>query len=406
MRIKSILYSMAALALTGAMTSCQNEEAVKMPVENNGINLSDCKTVSLKIGVPSELRTRAGQTPSLTYGTDGLFNFSRTVNKLWYAVYNKGSLLYNSFETGITQAVYDSESESFMLDILIPRINEEINLADYTVFFFAGNASDKVQQGEITDGIGLDFANKTLFAYPSMLNKTAASGDIFNPQQFDYFAKYESLDNIVDSEFNGHVVLTRPFCQVSLLTDELIHTGVLRTYGSDGKVKVDAVPSMSCQVGATASATLPYGWQFADDRILTKDLTQATFTLSGRAIANNLTIPQVVTFKTRKMYCIGSYLMLASDARKAYMAGSSKEQFNFDINVAGDLNSTNATLTTDVPAGGLKANEKYVIYNKEFDPNNPEEGGGHGILSTHYVLDIVVDPDWSGTKEIPWEGKE
>lgn len=406
MRFKTILCSMAALALTGAMTSCQNEEQVKMPVENNSINTQDCVAVSMKIGVPSDMRTRAGETPTLGYGTDGLYNFTRTVDKLWYAVYNKGTLLYNSFETGITQAKYDSESKSFMLDILIPRINEEINLADYTVFFFAGNSADKVQQSEITDGIGLDFANKTLYAYPEMLNKSIASGDIFNPRQYDFFAKYESLDNIVDSEFNGHVTLTRPFCQVSLLTDELVHAGVLRTYGSDGKVKVDAVPSMSCQVGATASATLPYGWKYADDQILTKDLTQATFTLSGRAIANNTTIPQVVTFKTREMYCIGSYLMLAPDKRKAYMAGSSKEQFNFDINVAGDLNSTDATLTTDVPTGGLKANEKYVIYNKQFDPTNPDEGGGHGILSTHYVLDIVVDPTWEGSKDIPWEGQE
>ncbi len=409
MRIKTILCSMAALAMTSAITSCQNEETVKMPANEPTLNMTDCQKVSLKIGVPSELKTRAGETPTLTYGSDGLYNFSRTVDKLWYAVYNKGNLIYDSFEAGIPQAIYNSESESFMLDILIPKINEEINLADYSVFFFAGNALDKVQNSEITDGIGLDFANKTLYAYPALLNKSVADGDYFKPQQYDYFSKYATLDDIVDSEFTGSVTLTRPFCQVSLLTDELVHNGILRTYASDGKVTVDATPSVFTQKESSTSETLPYGWNYGTDELILKDLSQSTFTLNGKAITNvdgSLTIPQVVTFKSRNMYCIGSYLMLAPDSRKAYNAGSTMEQFSFAINVTGDLNSTDANLTTDIPTGGLKANEKYVIYNKQFDPENPEEGGGHGVLSTHYVLDIVVDPTWEGTQDISWEGQE
>lgn len=404
MRIKTILFSMAALSLMGATTSCQSEEEVKMPTET-GLNLGDCQKITLRIASPDAgLKTRA-QAPTLTYGTDGLFSFSRTIDKLWYAVYNNGTLLYDSFEAGIPQAVYDSESETFLLDLQIPRINDEIKLNEYKVFFFAGNALDKVDKSEISDGIGLDFTNKTMYAYPAILNGTKASGDFYTPQQKDYFAKYISLDKVVDpdNDFSGSVTLTRPFCQVSLLTDELTHPAVLRTYDSAGKVAISTTPSMFSQVGASNSETLPYGWNYDTDEIMTKDLSALTFSLDAKTACNSdgsLTIPQEVTFKSRKMFCIGSYLMLAPDTRKAYNAAASKEQFSFALTAAGDLHSTTESVKTDIPTGGIKANEKYVLYNKQFDPNNPEEGGGHGIFSTHYVLDVVVDPAWEGNEEI------
>ncbi len=83
--------------MIGSFTSCKSEEDIKVPVET-GIDLSNSQTISLTISSPDAgLKTRAGQTPNLTYGTDGLFNFSRTIDKLWYAVYNNGTLLYDSF---------------------------------------------------------------------------------------------------------------------------------------------------------------------------------------------------------------------------------------------------------------------------------------------------------------------
>lgn len=395
---------MAAISMMGGLASCQSEEAVKMPA-TSGIDLSNCQTISLTLSSPDNgLKTRAGQTPTLTYGTDGLFIFSRTIDKLWYAVYNNGTLLYDSFEAGIPQAVYDSETETFKLDLQIPRVNEEIKFNEYAVFFFAGNASDKVAKTEITDGIGLDFANKTLYAYPAILNSSTASGDFFTPQQNDYFAKYITLDKVVtsDEDFSGSVTLTRPFCQVSLLTDELTHPAVLRTYDSDGKVALATTPAMYTQKESSTSESLPYGWNYDTDNILVKDLSSLTFTLNSKAACNtdgSLTIPQEVTFKSRKMFCVASYLMLAPNTRKSYN-GATTEQFSFALTANGNLHSTDASVKTDIPAGGIKANEKYVLYNKQFDPENPEDGGGQGIFSTHYVLDIVVDPDYEKNEEI------
>lgn len=420
MKLKTILCSMAAVTMiVPAVTSCSNEEGVKSPVET-GIDLTKGERFSLSIGIPEEdMKTRAaGQDPTLTYGSDGLFSFERTIDKLWYAVYNKGTLLYNSTQAGITQAVYDEDSKGFTLDILIPEIDGAINLADYSIFFFAGNAADKVDTKEITDGIGLDFANKTLYAYPTVLNSTTASGDIYNPSQYDYFCKYETLDKVVAAvtgnegdEFKGKTILTRPFCQVSLLTDEFRQGVILNTYSNNGVVGVSSVPSVFTQTGETTAKTLPYAWNYGTDEILTKDVTSLAFSLNANALYEKGTAaPQEVTFKDRQMYCVASYLMLAPNAKKAYSADATTQKFSFSLTVTGNVFSTDAIADATIPAAGLRANEKYILYNRKYtpsggdpgdtdpdDPNpdpTPGGGGDGGLISNHYDVEIIVDPTW------------
>ena len=424
MKIKPILCTMTALAMMSGLASCQSGEDVMMPdTVIPGVDLSKCETVSFSINLPSsELKTRAGETPSMTYGDDGLFSFTRTIDKLWYAVYNNGTLLYSSFDAGINQGVYKPEDQTFVLDIQIPKVDEQIKLNEYAVFFFAGNAADKVVNREITDGIGLDFANKTMYAYPSLLNKSVASGEMFNPEQYDFFAKYTTLDKVVDSEYNGSVTLIRPFCQVSLLTDELCQPAVLSTYATDYKVSVTTTPAVYTKKGATTTQTLPYAWNFDSDKILTKELPEVTFSLNSRAFnnaENAYTIPQEVTFKNRKMFCVASYLMLAPSERKSYMENTSVEKFRFLLTAGGDRNSTDASVSARIPTGGLKANEKYIMYNRKHNPDgstgdptdpddkdpdpdpdpDPDDNNG-GIFSSHFVIDVVVDPTWEGNKNI------
>ena len=411
MKLNSIFCSMAALTMMGSLVSCQNGEDVQTP-EQPGIDLSKGEKVSLSIKMPdSDLRTRSGQTPDMTYGDDGLFSFSRDIDHLWYAVYNKGTLLYHSMQPGIPQAVYDADNDAFTLDIQIPNIDEKIVLKDYSVFFFAGNLADKVANSEITDGIGLDFENKTVYAYPTLMNKTVASGEYFNPQQYDYFARYTTLDKVVDSQYSGTVSLIRPFCQVSLLSDELCQPTVLNTLSSDGKVLVETTPSVFVKKNSTTSETLPYAWNYDTDKILTKDLSSLSFTLMSRAFNNvggDYSIPQEVNFKDRKMFCFASFLMLAPTERKAYADGATQQQFSFSLSVEGNRYSTDVEVAANMPAGGIKANEKYVVYNKMYDPNDPNnpdnpgggQGGGGGLFSTHYVIDVIVDPNWQGTNDI------
>lgn len=388
--------------MTAGLSSCSSEEEVVNPAQQSVIDLSNCESLNVSVGIPEgdEIKTRAGQTSSFIYGTDGLWSFSRTIDHLWYAIYHKGNLLYHSMESGIPQAVYDASKKSFSLDIQIPKINGDIKLSDYSVFFMAGNALDKVATSEITDGIGLDFANKTMYAYPALLSRTKASGNMYTPEQSDYFVKYITLDNLM-SGTKGNVTLIRPFCQVSLLTDELCQATVINALSNNGKVNVTATPYVSAQkIGAEANS-LVYGWNYGTDTMLTKDASEIAFTHASIAYDNSLgsyTIPQVVTFKTRQMFCVASYLMLAPSAKKAYDTTAQKTQFGFNINVTGNIAGTPATVLADMPASSFKANEKYILYNKYHDPDD-KNGGDGGIFSTHYALDIVVDPTWTGSNE-------
>lgn len=425
MKFKSILYSVIALTMATTVASCSNEQEVLMP-ESPGISTENSEKVSFTIKMPDfEMKTRAGQEPGVTYGDDGLYCFTRDIDKLWYAVYNNGTLLYHSMQPGIPQGTYHSTDKTFSLDIQIPRINDQIRLEDYTVFFFAGNALDNIQNKEISDGIGLDFANKTLYAYPAYLNRSVASGEMFNPVQYDFFSKYITLSDVVGDDLKGNVILTRPFCQVSLLTDELCQPAILSTYASDFKVKVDTTPSMYTKNASSTNETLPYGWNYGDDTILTKGQAELALTLNTRAfnnVDNSLSIPQEVTFKNRKMFCTGSFLMLAPDSRKAYSAGSTSERFKFDLVATGNRASTTACVSALVPTGGLKANEKYIMYNRKFNPDTGDHGDPTdpddkdpddkdpdkpdpdrppgGIFSNHYIIDIEVDPNWDNSSNI------
>ncbi len=75
------------------------------------------------------------------------------------------------------------------------------------------------------------------------------------------------------------------------------------------------------------------------------------------------------------------------------------------MSITGNSGATNATVASDMPASSLRANEKYIIYNKHYnngeDPENPEdpEGGDGGIFTSHYAIDVEVDPAWSGNNE-------
>lgn len=415
MRLKTIL-GMALICLTTTMTSCTNNEEVKNPASGEVFDLSNCESVNLSIGLPEDApKTRAGESadPTFSYGSDGLFTFSRTINKLWYAVYHNNKLIYHSMQVGIPQARYKEDTESFVLDIQVPRINGQVKLNEYSVFFLAGNALDKVVENQqISDGIGLDFSNKIMYAAPELLNSTITNGEMFNPRQYDYFVKYTTLDKIVAGGVKGETTLIRPFCQVTLLTDELCQPMVLNALASNGTVKVDTTPYIAAQKVASSTNTLPYGWNYGTDEILTKDASELAFTLSSRAFdnsTNSYVIPQEVTFKDRKFFCCASYLMLAPSVKKAYDSKAQKVQFGFNLNVVGNSGSTTATALADMPLASLRANEKYIIYNKHYNTGDRDEdgdgipddpnGGDGGIFTTHYAIDIEVDPTWVGSNE-------
>lgn len=414
MKFKSML-GVTFVCLT-ALASCNSEEGIKNPTVPETVDLSNCESVAVAINLPNdEPKTRADESkdPSFSYGSDGLLTFSRTVNKLWYAVYHKDRLIYHSMQPGIPQARFNDGSETFTLDIQVPQINGQVILNEYSVFFLAGNSLDKVVENEhIPDGIGLDFENKIMYADPAFLNSTTTNGEMFNPQQYDYFAKYTTLDKLVNSDTKGEVTLIRPFCQITLLTDELCQPMVLNALSNTGKVKVETTPYITAQKIASTSNTLSYGWNYGTDEIITIDASEIPVTLSARAFDNSTnaySIPQEVTFKERKMFCCATYLMLAPSAKKIYDPKAQNTQFGFNLNVVGNIGSTTAVALADMPLASLRANEKYIIYNKHYNTGDRDEdgdgipddptGGDGGIFTSHYAIDVEVDPSWSGSNE-------
>lgn len=52
-----------------------------------------------------------------------------------------------------------------------------------------------------------------------------------------------------------------------------------------------------------------------------------------------------------------------------------------------------------MPKDGIKANERYVIYSKEYDPNDTDMNGTNGLFSKKYVTEVAVDSQWENTAE-------
>lgn len=411
MKLKKILFS-ASICMMAALTSCQSQEEVINPTDKGILDLSNCETVSVAIGIPDDgMKTRAGEVPGFSYGADGLLSFSRTIDKLWYGIYHNGVLIYHSMQPGVPQARYNAANQSFALDIQIPRLNEQINLSEYSVFFMAGNALDNVDTKEITDGIGLDFANKIMYAYPSFINRTTVNGSMYDPEQYDFFCKYTTLDKIVGTgATTGNITLTRPFCQVSLLTDELCQPNIINAYSNNSMLSVETVPYITAQKVASSSNTLVYGWNYGTDALLTKDASDMPLTLNARVFDNSTnaySIPQQVNFNDRRMYCLATYLMLAPDTKAVYDSKAQKSLFGFNLNVVGNTGSTNTSIAVEIPSSSLRANEKYVLYNKHYNSGDRDDdgdgvpdtptGGDGGLFSTHYAIDIVVDPSWQSS---------
>lgn len=404
MKLQKMLYSVAAISMIGGLASCSSQDE---PVAGNGnvMDLSNAQTISLSVSLPeSEMKTR-GADPTLGKWEDGLLKFQRDINKIWYGVYHNGDLLYTSFQSNVNQAVYDADKDAFYLDIQIPKIGDsDIVPADYSVFFFAGNSADNVFNGSTTSGVGIDYSNKTLYAYPQSVNTAAGTGEFITPQQYDYFAKYSTLDKMLTEDFKGSVVLTRPFAQVTLLTDELCAPAVLSAYAPNGgKVSV----ATTVNIASGDAKTLPVAWKYEADELVTENIPSFVLNANAWNSTKNDTNTQVVTFKDRQMFCLASYLILATDAKKNYTDGNDK--FNFEIAASGDINNASANLSVLIP-GGLKANEKYVVYNKRGsdgngggngtdpeDPDNPDKptGGEGGLFSAHYVIDIIANPAWA-----------
>ena len=117
-----------------------------------------------------------------------------------------------------------------------------------------------------------------------------------------------------------------------------------------------------------------------------------TNTLSGVS-------PERVKFKNRTMDYLGCYYVFApiekSPLKLAQSTGTpyTLGKVNLAFRKVGDNISSSEFATVDLPAEGICANNRYVIYNKAADDLEDDDNNG-GFISKKFVFEVVTDPEW------------
>ena len=399
MNFKNLAFCGASLLASTLLFSCaQENEPVNIPTFNGGEYVAT-------IQIPDGIRTRAAAQGSV--GNDGLYTFSRTIDKLWYAIYQDGKYLYDSETEAAPQPVYNSDGK-FTLTFNFDKANDP---SKTYIFFWAGSSSDNVTTDDVTtvtDGINLNFKKRCVSVDPKYMN-----GDNERLEEFDSFSGYVQLSESSSVTNNSlYVTLQRPFAQIHILSDEFTVPGVSSAFPNG----VTVVPGYGSAAASTANYAQnllsPTTW-FFDDEIdgnykkneYKYDQTTYNFTneLSGSATER-------VTFKNRKMDYLGCYYVFAPVVKADMKAaatdgGATYGKLNIALYSKGSNLANAEFATVSLPEGGIKANNKYVIYNKPIDGSGNQGGGGDepgegddevnkGFLSTSFLWDVIIDDAW------------
>lgn len=403
MKLKSYFFSAMMVAAFSGLGSCSSDSAEEpnVPVLEGTEEQVD---YFVSLSLPDEYRTRAAA-PG-TVGSDGLYAFTRNINRLWYAVYVDGEFLYCSEDRDVEQAV--KNDTGFGLNIKLHRDQDPTKV---NVFFWAGDKDDAVTVSKTgvpsfndpATKIDIDYYNGCVTVSPKYLN-----GDNASLKEFDSFAGYFQLAaTVADSEKANTFTLTRPFAQIHILTDELTFPTVAAAYpygittrpgfGSTKINKDNALSNLknpttwyykSFDVGGVSYAKNNF-WYGQEDNYY-----EFTNMISGNS-------PERVTFKGRKMDYLGCYLVFAPQSKQSLKNGSEVYGFfNLGFKDVSNPDEFKEFAYVQLPSDGIKANERYVIYNHYIDPSNPgEDENDEGFLSKCFTFEVTTSPTWDGTVE-------
>lgn len=413
MKFKRFIYSALSVVALAGLGSCSSSEDIpQIPVQNP---LDDQVEYSFSLKLPDEYRTRSAAAPG-TVGSDGLYTFSRAIDRIWYAVYVDGKFLYSS-EDPLAQQAMKKDDGSFGLVI---KLHKEQDPSKVHLFFWAGGKDDSVTTSktgvpnlnDVNTKIKINFNEGCVSISPKYLN-----GDNSTLNEFDSFAGYFQLSATATPEsFSRTFTLKRPFAQLHILTDELTFPAVaagypngIATHPGFGKARVNTG-------NVTGNIVNPTTWFYKNGDTMTYSQNDLFFTDNSTAyeFTNHCSgnSPERVTFKGRTMDYLGCYLIFAPQVKQA-MKDSSGTYAYFNIGFKDPNNMSQYTefASVKLPTSGLKANERYVIYNHYVDPTNPGSGGGDddpedpdgggngGFISNCFTFEITTAPGWDGTVE-------
>lgn len=393
--------SMALFSVAGLVSCSQTEEPAPTPYENP-FEGKDMVEWIADIRLPEEFKTRAAA--SGIVGSDGLYTFSREIDRLWYAVYYNGAYLYDSEMEQAPDAL--KTADGFTVPF---KFHQQLDPTQIYIFFWAGNKQDNVtvSNATVSDAINLNFTNRCVSVNPKYMN-----GNNSDLQEYDSFSNYVQLSSTSDvTDFNMKVILKRPFAQIHVLSDEFTYPGVKASFPNG----VTVVPGFGVEKATTSNYSenlvSPTTWFFDSSISLTPSfkMNEFTYSLTDYEFTNRLsgTSPERVKFKNRTMDYLGCYYVFApivkTQLKYPLSSGNTNEigYLNLAFRKSGENLSSSEFAAVKLPENGIKANNRYVVYNKNNSgggPENPNPGPG-GFISNSYTFEVIPSPDWDATEE-------
>ena len=364
--------------------SCQNEEEPITP-PHNGLNNSELVEYSISVNVPDEMRTRAAEG---TIGETGLFEYpGRTVNRLRYAIYNETILMSNNTLTR-------SGSDPFKISL---TLENNIDPTQVYLFFWADTNGDTF--------FDIDFTRGTITQ-----NYNSNSGDGYmSPKDLGYkdaFTGYFQLSSARDDKSRSRsYTLRRPFAEIHILTDEIEQTNLKDFFDTGTKSYIGYGDGDLSFSTCKNQIFKPEKWHFtaSSDGFYERGdfefyqfpcLTGTSYQSNFPPFSNPLDGSLRTEFKGRQMEYIGCFYVFVPENGSFFnfKDNSGTRKLN-KINVgvvrrtANFVESQTRFISLEFPEEGLKANHKYVYYNKSF------ENGGSGFLDGLFSYEIFVNHD-------------
>lgn len=405
MKLKKFSFYALSLLFAVSVGSCTHADEPELE-SGKLFDGEDMIEWTAEIKLPDEFKTRAAAEGKV--GSDGLYTFSREINRLWYAVYYNGAYLYDSEQDMAPDGIKKGDGFTVLF-----KFHKDLDPTQIYIFFWAGNTGDNVTVSDAIDSeaINLNFHNRCVSVNPKYMN-----GNNTELREFDSFSGYFQLSPTKDiSNYNMKVTLKRPFTQIHVLSDEFTYPGVSTAFPNGVTVVPGFGSDIASSVNYASNMMLPTTW-FYDSSIsmnpgykqneyrYTETNYQFTNSLSGKT-------PERVTFKNRTMDYLGCLYVFApvQKAQLKYPAASGFSSTLGKLNLAfmkkGENMSSAQFAAVELPSGGIQANNRYVVYNRANTGDGDggpggNDGPGGGFITASYAFEVVTAPGWDSTNEI------
>ena len=393
MKHKLLTFALMGAFASSMLFSCKNaEEPIPSPGDNNSGEMVE---YSISVNIPEEMRTRAASTA--TFDETGLYNFPlRTIDKLWYAMYYDGELE----KYGTTTR---NSENPFSISI---RLDGDTDPSKLTFFFWAGNQGDKIGENKKELWLEnyyfvLDYDNKKVITSPQLLNGVVTGSSypiVYNnesPAAFDSFTGYFQFASENDRSIrSASFLLKRPFAQVHILTDDFLPetSDLYKDYQINGAITLAGLGSQICNYDNYQDQfKMPNVWYYEKNETLNLEKDYLSFTSPiTMGFQNKLDGIKRTTFKGRTMdylHCFWLFAPMDKLSLKDDETNLDKLNFAITTSTMTPWHVNNKYISVQLPEEGIKANHKYIIYNKS------REDGGSGFLDGFFDYEILVNHD-------------